>query len=522
MSKRRIPIRKVKRAIILYEIGNLTKSEIARLLRISKSTVEKYLFYYKNSSLHHTDLSKLSDNEFFVVLIGREKKSIPFKYSSLQKQFPLIAERLESESTNLKKLWEEYKSQNLDGYEYSQYVAHFNSWLKNIGVPKSNNNRWRISHIPNDEMKILKQWRFSKDRRKWERAVAILELHKGCPITKLCKKIERSTRTVRKWHKSYQENGLDGLVLYRTRKIDKKVIENVKKKKDRLMKIIHQSPHLYGINRTSWSIKSLSEVYETLYGQSISKSTISEYIRFEGYTFKKARKVLTSPDPEYRNKLQKITDILSNLGPREKFFSVDEFGPFSIKKRGGKALAHKNQIRTFPQVQKSKGILICTAALELSTNQITHFYSNKKNTDEMIRLLSLLLKRYGNEECIYFSWDAASWHASKKLYEKVAKVNSSNYRNKHNTPIVKLAPLPSGAQFLNVIESVFSGMARAIIHNSDYSSVDECKNAIDRYFDDRNQYFIKNPKKAGNKIWGKERVKSVFDEGNNCKDPMYR
>jgi len=32
-------------------------------------------------------------------------------------------------------------------------------------------------------------------------------------------------------------------------------------------------------------------------------------------------------------------------------------------------------------------------------------------------------------------------------------------------------PLPAGAQFLNVIESVFSGMARAIIHNSDYESL---------------------------------------------------
>src|ERR1700722_2787875 len=28
------------------------------------------------------------------------------------------------------------------------------------------------------------------------------------------------------------------------------------------------------------------------------------------------------------------------------------------------------------------------------------------------------------------------------------------------------APLPAGAQFLNVIESVFSGMSRAVIHNS--------------------------------------------------------
>jgi len=87
---------------------------------------------------------------------------------------------------------------------------------------------------------------------------------------------------------------------------------------------------------------------------------------------------------------------------------------------------------------------------------------------------------------------------------------------------VKLAPLPTGAQFLNVIESIFSGMARAIIHNSNYSSVGDCISAIDRYFLDRNRYFKDNPKKAGRKIWGEERVEAVFEESNNCKDPMYR
>ena len=60
--------------------------------------------------------------------------------------------------------------------------------------------------------------------------------------------------------------------------------------------------------------------------------------------------------------------------------------------------------------------------------------------------------------------------------------------------------LPAGAQFLNVIESVFSGMARAIIHNSDYKSVGECRTAIDRYFEDRNQQFKKNPKRSGKKF----------------------
>jgi hypothetical protein len=108
------------------------------------------------------------------------------------------------------------------------------------------------------------------------------------------------------------------------------------------------------------------------------------------------------------------------------------------------------------------------------------------------------------------------------LYDKVKEVNDPKNIKKFNSPIVELAPLPSSAQFLNVIESVFSGMAKAIIHNSNYQSVEECKAAIDRYFEERNQAFIENPKRAGKKIWGEEIVKPIFKESNNCKDPKWR
>jgi len=75
---------------------------------------------------------------------------------------------------------------------------------------------------------------------------------------------------------------------------------------------------------------------------------------------------------------------------------------------------------------------------------------------------------------------------------------------------------------LNVIESVFSGMARAIIHNSDYKSMDAAKAAIDRYFEDRNANFLLHPKRAGKKIWANEREPATFSDANNCKDPRYR
>jgi hypothetical protein len=88
--------------------------------------------------------------------------------------------------------------------------------------------------------------------------------------------------------------------------------------------------------------------------------------------------------------------------------------------------------------------------------------------------------------------------------------------------MVKLAPLPARAQFLNVIESIFSGLATAVIHNSDYQSVDQAKAAIDRYFKERNQYFRDHPRRAGRKLWGEELVHTEFKEGQNCKYPRWR
>jgi hypothetical protein len=285
--------------------------------------------------------------------------------------------------------------------------------------------------------------------------------------------------------------------------------------------MIHSPPSEHNINRTSWR---LEDVCRCLLQQNIhvSKNLVSKIVRDAGYTYRHAKTVLTSNDPEYRQKLDRIKSILSTLGKNDRFCSIDEYGPFAVKVKGGKRLVAPKEYPQVPQFQKSKGWLIVTAALELSRNQVTHFYSRAKNTAEMIKLLEILLEKYRGCDKLYFSWDAASWHASKALKEKVMSVNLRDYRKASRTPFVELVPLPKSAQFLNVIESVFSGMARAIIHNSDYQSVGETVAAIDRYFQERNEQFQEHPKKAGKKIWGRETVVSEFAESNNCKDARYR
>jgi transposase len=351
-----------------------------------------------------------------------------------------------------------------------------------------------------------------------KRSHIILSLAEGRTPSETALLTNVSRQIVYKWAHRFIERGIDGLNRFRRHIITKADNDTIK---SAIFSILHSPPSEHGINRTSWKIDDLKKCLLLSKDISISKAVIRRVIRSAGFKWRRARTVLTSPDPEYKQKLTEIQSILAKLSPEERFFSIDEFGPFAIKRRGGRKLVSPEENHYVEQRQISKGSLIITGALELSHNKITHFYSPKKNTKEMIKLLELLLVEYKSCKRIFLSWDAAAWHVSKALYQRVDEINSNEYQQGQEIPKVVLAPLPKSAQFLNVIESVFSGMARAIIHNSDYESKEAAMKAVDRYFEERNIFFEKNPCKAGKKIWGDEIVSAEFSEGQNCKDPKW-
>jgi len=358
-----------------------------------------------------------------------------------------------------------------------------------------------------------------------ERTKIVLAAASGKPDQETAQRLGIARQTVARWRRRFLERGLEGLkdALRPGRPTKffpsiRTTAEDSQIKKEAVFTLLHTPPSTYGINRTTWKMIDLHRVMREK-GEPLALSKIRTIIKKAGYTWRRARIVLTSNDPNYKSKVDAITAILSQLKTDEAFFSIDEFGPFAVKIQGGQKLVPPGQKYTVPQLQKSKGCLIVTAALDLSRNQVTHFYSERKNTQEMITMMDLLLQ-HRDRKTIYLSWDAASWHISKRLFARMKDRNEQALAQGY--PIVKAAPLPAGAQFLNIIESVFSGMARAVIHNSDYSSVDQAKAAIDKHFQDRNEHFTAHPRRAGRKIWGQEQVPNEFRESNNCKDPKYR
>lgn len=372
---------------------------------------------------------------------------------------------------------------------------------------------WKVRIRPTideSDLRIVIEHLLSPRVLQRRRAMVLLTYWLGVRQRMLCGLIGLSPVTWRRCIRVYAERGLDALFARRrspARKVDNEELRKA------LFDTLHRPPGEFGINRTTWKVADLSRALAQK-GQPASEETVRKIIKSSGYKWRKARIVLTSSDPEFSQKLDRIKSILNNLADDEAFFSIDEFGPFAVKQQPGRSLTAPGERPLVQQWQKSRGTVTLTAAIELSSNQVTHFYSEKKNTAEMIRMMKVLLEQYQDRKCIYLSWDAASWHISKELNRTVEDHNSRIVG-----PTVVIAPLPARAQFLNIIESVFSGMARAIIHNSNYPSPDEAKAAIDRYFQERNEHFQANPRRAGNKIWGKERVPAEFSQSNNCKDP---
>jgi hypothetical protein len=211
-----------------------------------------------------------------------------------------------------------------------------------------------------------------------------------------------------------------------------------------------------------------------------------------------------------------LLNTLRNLRDDELLFFVDELGPLRVRKYGGRTYM-KKRAQEVPQVQPHRGSITLAGALSATANQVSWFFSDAKDTSSMIDLIEVLFNQHNDQSRLYVTWDGASWHRSQDLVDWLDAFNRDTER-RQGGPTISLIPLPVSAQFLDVIEAVFSGMKRAVIHHSDYRSTQEMKSAISAHFRERNDFFKQNPQRAGKKIWNID----FFEDYGNLPSGNYR
>jgi transposase len=353
--------------------------------------------------------------------------------------------------------------------------------------------------LSDDELHKLTLYRAKNHKKQSAKATAILMANQNSPMIDVITATGMSINTIYRWLRMFNRLRLDFI---RTKVHSPAREEKNDLRRVRIIDIIHNLPSSYGINRTSWTYETIEQAYKQIYDGHISVQIVQRIVHGTGFSWKRARTVWTSPDTHYREKIERVLETLRNLKDDEAFFFIDEAGPYQVKKYGGKPLVGKGEILTIPRFQLSKGEVKFFAALEAITNQITWIFVERKQASLIVELIRQLCHQYKTRSKLFLTWDAITTHSSKRVTTWIERHNET--ASKDGGPQVEVVPLPSNAQFLNVIEAVFSGMKRAIINNSDYASVEEMKTAISRHFEERNQYFKSNPKRAGNKIWDRE------------------
>jgi transposase len=263
--------------------------------------------------------------------------------------------------------------------------------------PRYRDDRFRVRFIRDEEVSVLKGWRSSNNKKHWQKAVTILE-SRNMSAENIATKIEQSKGNVVRWIQAFNRFGLDGLKKPHGRRgaIDlrtRRAVGNDEKAR-RILEIFHAKPGAYGINRSNWTRQSIKRAYEQEYNEPIGEAVIRLRLRRLGYTLRKARKVLTSPDPNSRDKVDLLLSTLRNLKPGELLFFVDELGPLRVKKYGGHALVRKKDVLIYQQEQKHRGVIMMSGALSATTNQVTWIYGRAKDTAAMIDLMELLYNQF--------------------------------------------------------------------------------------------------------------------------------
>lgn len=130
MSQERLSMRKIREVLRLHWECDLSNRSIGRSCSISHSTVSDYINRANLARLSWPLPEALDDDALFNTLFSA-KASIP-KTSSVLPDWTYIDAELKRKGVTRKLLWLEYRQNNPEGYEYSQFCQLFKEWKSKL------------------------------------------------------------------------------------------------------------------------------------------------------------------------------------------------------------------------------------------------------------------------------------------------------------------------------------------------------------------------------------------------------
>jgi transposase len=128
MAQERLTLRKTREILRLKHEAGLSNRAIARVCKISNSTVGEYLRRAQAAGLRWPLPQGLSEDELFQKLFPeRRGENTPVRPLP---NWETVRQELKKKGVTLKLLWIEYRDRHPDGYSYTQFCEYYRKWAK--------------------------------------------------------------------------------------------------------------------------------------------------------------------------------------------------------------------------------------------------------------------------------------------------------------------------------------------------------------------------------------------------------
>ena len=143
MANSRLSMRKIQDVLRLHHEAGRSHREIARAIHASPTTVGDILRRAKRAGVGYPFPEGLSEAGLEAVLYPR---SAPSTTRRPEPDWAGVHRELRRKGVTLDLLWQEYKAERPDGYQYSSFCDHYRSWVGRLAVSL------RQTHAPGEKL----------------------------------------------------------------------------------------------------------------------------------------------------------------------------------------------------------------------------------------------------------------------------------------------------------------------------------------------------------------------------------
>src|SRR4051794_35845416 len=235
-------------------------------------------------------------------------------------------------------------------------------------------------------------------------------------------------------------------------------------------------PDHQGVALTRWAIEKLAAHVAERGIAALSPSALRALLDHAGLSFQRTRSWKWSPDPDFKQKAERVLGLYRDPPTDGPVVCFDEMGPIQLIPHQGAGWAPVGR----PERQRATynrrgGVRYLFGAYDVGADHLTGRLRERKSARDVLGFLQTIRMRYAARRRIYLVMDNLSTHWTKDIR---AWADCSN---------VELVPTPTYASFLNRIECHFWAVGEFVVKNADYPDWNTLAKAMADYIHLRNR-----------------------------------